>query len=385
MTGSTSPHLHFINGRVLTPEGVIAAPFRVTLDNGLIAAVQAGAGLAVGDDTIDLDGGWLSPGLVDIQVNGGGGVLFNDDPTPEGLAAIGRAHLAHGVTGFMPTLVSATPEIIARALDAADAAIVAGDERVLGVHVEGPFISGERRGIHTPERMRRLDDAAMALLTRPRRGRVMITLAPELCESGQIEALVQAGVIVSLGHSDADASQASAAFRAGARGVTHLFNAMSPLHHRAPGLVGAALDDAQAWCGLIVDGVHVDPIALRLAFRLKGADRLILVSDAMPPVGAAMDAFSIDGRRILVRDGRYVGEDGALAGADLTLDQAVRGATRMMGASVADALHMASASPCAFLGLSDRGRLSPGARADLLWLDADLRPKGVWQGGRRVI
>lgn len=385
MTSATLKRLHVKNGRVLAPQGGAGTPFALTIDDGLIVAAQPCAGPEVEDEIIDLDGGWLAPGLIDIQVNGGGGVLFNDDPTPGGLAKIGRAHLAHGVTGFMPTLVSATPEIIARALDAADAAINAGDGQVLGVHVEGPFISTQRRGIHTPERMRRLDDAAMALLTRPRQGRVMITLAPELCDGGQIDALVRAGVIVSLGHSDANIDQARQGFQAGARGVTHLFNAMSPLHHRAPGLVGAALDDPQAWCGLIADGVHVDPVALRLAFRIKGADRLILVSDSMPPIGVDMDAFAIDGRRILVRDGRYIGEDGALAGADLTLDAAVRGATRMMGASVDQAVQMASASPAAFLRLEDRGVLSPGARADLLWLDADLAPRGVWRGGRRVI
>lgn len=385
MTGSSSSRLQFTNGRVLTPQGAVDTPFRLTIIDGHIAAMETRAGPEDGDEVVDLDGGWLSPGLIDLQVNGGGGVLFNDEPTPEGLAAIGRAHLAHGVTGFMPTLVSATPDIIARALDAVDAAITAGDQRVLGVHIEGPFISPDRRGIHTPERMRRLDEAAMALLTRPRRGGVMITLAPELCEPSQIQALVQAGVIVSLGHSDADADQARQAFQAGARGVTHLFNAMSPLHHRAPGLVGAALDDPQAWCGVIADGVHVDPVALRLAFRVKGAERLILVSDSMPPVGVEMDAFAIDGRRILVRDGRYVGEDGALAGADLTLDQAVRGAADMMRVSVEQAVQMASASPAAFLGLDDRGVLSPGARADLLCLNAALRPCGVWQAGHRAI
>ena len=385
MTGSASSHLNFTNGQVLTPQGAVETPFRLTIIDGRIATMQTVAGPEDGDELVDLEGGWLSPGLIDLQVNGGGGVLFNDDPTPEGLAAIGRAHLAHGVTGFMPTLVSATPDIIAQALDAVDAAIAAGEQQVLGVHVEGPFISPERRGIHTPERMRRLDETAMALLTLPRRGRVMITLAPELCEPGQIEAMVRAGVIVSLGHSDADAAQARQAFKAGARGVTHLFNAMSPLHHRAPGLVGAALDDPQAWCGLIADGVHVDPVALRLAFRVKGAERLNLVSDSMPPIGVQMDAFVIDGRRILVRDGRYVGEDGALAGADLTLDQAMRGAVDMMGASVEQAVQMASASPAAFLGLDDRGVLAPGARADLLWLDAALRPRGVWRGGLRVI
>lgn len=384
MTGAASSAIPFINGRMVTPQGVVEGPFCIIVSNGRIARIEADFAAPSHSSVFDLGGGWLSPGLIDIQINGGGGVLFNDDPTPDGLTSIGRAHLAHGVTGFMPTLVSASLDVIAHGLDAVDAAIEAGDQQVLGIHIEGPFINSHRRGIHTPERIRTLDDAAMDLLTRPRRGKILVTLAPELCTPEQIAILVRSGVTVCLGHSDATASQAQSAFHAGARGVTHLFNAMSPLHHRAPGLVGAALDQADVWCGVIADGVHVDPIALRLAFRIKGPDRLILVSDAMPPIGSDMTEFTIDGRRILVRDGHYVGEDGALAGADLTLDIAMRGAVQMMGASVPQAVEMAAASPAAFLGLEGLGALSPGCRADLLWLDTDLKPRGLWQAGRPI-
>ncbi|RZM17065.1 MAG: N-acetylglucosamine-6-phosphate deacetylase, partial [Sphingomonas sp.] len=241
----------FSNGHVATPAGVLNEA-TIVVEDGRIAQIGDAASDQAVDHAIDLDGGWLMPGFVDTQVNGGGGVLFNDTPTVEGIAAIGAAHRPFGTTAFLPTLISDTPDVIALALDAVDAAILAGVPGVLGIHIEGPVISPARKGIHDPTRFQDLDDDLLALLTRPRLGRVMVTLAPERVTAAQIETLTAAGVLISIGHSDADHATATAGMAAGITGVTHLFNAMSPLVHRAPGVVGAVLDDQTVYCGIIV-------------------------------------------------------------------------------------------------------------------------------------
>jgi len=373
----------FRNGRIATRDGVLdSATIEVAAD-GTIAALRAGAERAA----VDLAGGWVMPGFIDTQVNGGGGVLFNETPTVDGIAAIGAAHAPYGTTGFMPTLISDRPAVIARGLDATDAAIAAGVPGVLGTHVEGPVLSLARKGIHDPARFQPLDDELMALLLQPRRGVVMVTLAPERVTAEQIATLAGAGVRVCLGHTDADYATATAAFAAGATGVTHLFNAMSPLVHRAPGVVGAALDDQRAYCGIIVDGFHVDDAALRIALHARPVDRFMLVSDAMPCVGAARKDFVLQGKPIHVEDGRCVGADGTLAGSDLDMAGAVRNAVRRLGLAPETAAALAATSPAAFLGLeAERGALAVGLRADWVRLDADLQPLGTWLGGdERVV
>lgn len=369
----------FRNGHVVTPGGVLGEATLVVEDS-VIAAVEPVAD----GGAIDLGGGWLMPGFIDTQVNGGGGVLFNDAPTVAGIAAIGTAHRRYGTTGFLPTLISETPAAIARALDAVDAAIEVAVPGVLGIHVEGPCISPARKGIHDASRFQAMDAALLDLLMRPRRGVVMVTLAPEVVPPATIAALVEAGVIVSLGHSDATHAQTAAAFAAGASGVTHLFNAMSPLLHRAPGLVGAALDDQRAWCGLIVDGIHVDDAVLRVALRARPAERFMLVTDAMPSVGAVHKDFVLQGRAIHVENGRCTGPDGTLAGCDLDMAGAVRGAVTRLGVQPEAAAAMAATYPAAFLGLADRrGVLAAGACADWVELTAGLAPVATTIAGTR--
>lgn len=369
------------NGRIVTPDGVRGGADVEVADDRIVALASIGAGGA--DRTIDLEGGWLVPGFVDTQVNGGGGVLFNDSPTIDAIATIAGAHAAFGTTAFLPTLISDTPAQIALALDAVDAAIAAGVPGVVGAHIEGPFINTARRGIHEAGNIRRLDADTLRLLCEPRRGKVMLTLATEACDPADIAALVRAGVIVSAGHSDATYDQAMAAFAAGVSGVTHLFNAMSPLLHRKPGMVGAALDSS-AFCGLIVDGVHVHPAAVRIAIAAKGSAKIMLVTDAMPSVGTNGDNFMLQGKRISVRDGICVFEDGTLAGAHLDMAAALRNTVAMTGLAVSDVVTMASTTPARFLSLDDsHGALAPGLRADWVWLDADLRPRGTWIGGVR--
>jgi N-acetylglucosamine-6-phosphate deacetylase len=361
----------FTGGRVATAKGVLdGAEIRVERDR--ITAITP---LIDTSGAIDLAGGWVLPGFIDTQVNGGGGVLFNDQMSLEGIAAIGAAHAQFGTTGFLPTLISEDIDSIAVALDAADTAIEAGIPGVLGVHIEGPVLNPARNGIHDAAKFRRFDQALISLLTRPRRGRVLLTLAPERVDLADVETLVRAGVIVSAGHTEASFEQAKAAFDAGAKGVTHLFNAMPPIYQRAPGIVGATLDDPRPWSGLIIDGVHVATPVLRMALKLRPFDKLMLVTDAMPSVGSNQKSFMLHGRRIDVADGRCVYADGTLAGSDLDMATAVSNCVAELGLTPDRAAILASTNPAAFLGLSlERGALAPGLRADWVVLDADLRP-----------
>ena len=368
-----------LNGRALIA-GEWHPSVRLEIEDGRVASIGK-AGEAA-DQVIDLQGGYLLPGFIDTQVNGGGGVLFNDCTTADGVAAIAAAHARFGTTAMLPTLISDSVGVVAAALDAVDDAIDQGVPGVVGVHIEGPFINPARKGIHSAERLRRLDDEAMALLTRPRRGVVMLTLAPELAAPEQIAALARAGVVLSAGHTDATYEEAVAGFDSGIRGVTHLYNAMTPLQHRAPGMVGAALDRDDVFCGLIVDGVHVARPAVRLACRAKGAGRLMLVTDAMPGVGNGDQPFVLDGRPIYVRDGTCTDATGTLAGSGLDMATALRNTLEMTGWAMEDVSHMASATPAAFIRLEERmGRIAPGMAADFVALNADLAVTQTWIGG----
>lgn len=350
------------------------------------ASASAGGGAdADADAAIDLDGGWLVPGFIDTQVNGGGGVLFNDAISVAGIAAIGAAHARFGTTAFLPTLISDTPDRIAAALEATDAAIDAGVPGVVGVHIEGPFINPAKRGIHEADRLRKLDPDLVALLSRPRRGKVLLTLAPEQAQLDDIRTLRDAGVLVAGGHTNATYEQVMAAVDAGITGFTHLFNAMSPLSHRAPGAAGAAIDARDCWAGLIVDNAHLHPAAVRLAINAKGVERIMLVTDAMPSVGIDAPYFELQGKRINVRDGVLTYEDGTLAGSDLDMAGAVRNTVAITGRDVAEVARMASETPAAFLGLSEGyGTIAEGKRADWVVLDRDLQAKSTWIGGKVI-
>lgn len=372
----------FHNGRVALPTGAVGTADIAIADGAVLSVTPAGDISA--DEVVDLGGGWLLPGFVDTQVNGGGGVLFNDQVDVEAIAAIGAAHARYGTSAFLPTLISDTPAQIASALAAVDAAIEHGVPGVVGIHIEGPFINEVKRGIHEAHRIRRLDDAILQTLIAPHRGRVMLTLAPELCDEDDISTLVRHGVIVSAGHSDATYDEAQRAIGAGLTGFTHLFNAMSPLHHRNPGAVGAAFD-SDTFCGLIVDNVHLHPAVVRLAIHAKGTDRIMLVTDAMPSVGTDVSEFTLQGKRIAVKDGVCIFEDGTLAGTHLDMASALRKTVEVTGLSVPDVSVMTSATPAAFLSLQDSiGAISPGQRADWVWLDAELTPRATWIGGQII-
>jgi N-acetylglucosamine-6-phosphate deacetylase len=325
-------------------------------------------------------GSWLAPGFIDAQVNGGGDVLFNDSPTAKGILAIAAAHRRFGTTGLLPTLISDTPEKMRLAGEAVGAAMRVCPG-VLGIHFEGPFLSPERAGVHDTAMFRAPGEADLALLTEERGGATLVTLAPERVPPGFIRALAKDGVRVALGHSMATYDQTGAALAEGLTGFTHLFNAMRPLAARDPGPIAAALDDPRAFYGLIVDGEHVAPAMLRLA--LRGAGHAMLVTDAMPPVGGSRDAFRLQGKEIIMRDGRVTTKDGVLAGSALDMARAVRNCVALLGLSLPEALRMASAVPAAFLGITDRfGRLAPGCRADIVALDPDaVRVLATWVAG----
>ncbi len=330
-----------------------------------------------------LGGGTLAPGFVDAQVNGGGGVLFNDTTTVAGAAAVAAAHARFGTTGLLPTFITDKPERRHAAVAAVRDAIRAGSPGILGIHLEGPFLSVARKGAHDPALIHPLSDRDVDDLLDTGIRTVLLTVAAENASPEQIRRLTDGGVIVSIGHSDASYEVASAAADAGARCVTHLFNAMSPLGHRAPGVVGAALDHSGLWGGLIADGHHVHPAALRMVLRAKrGPGRLFLVSDAMPPAGSPGDRFTLSGRSVTRHDGALTFDDGTLAGADLTLDAAVRYSVSDLDQPLGEALRMASLYPAQMLRLDDaRGRLAPTFFADMVLLGEDLRVRRVWIGG----
>jgi len=372
----------FSNGRILVDSDFVDDSAVLVEDGRILAIVDAtDPRVEAAARRVDLGGDMLVPGFIDTQVNGGGGVLFNEHPTVEAIRAIGAAHRPYGTTGFLPTLITDDLDRVDLALRAAAQAIkdVPG---ALGIHVEGPFLNLQRKGIHDSSKFLRLDESAFQLLTTLASGRTLITLAPELTTPAMITRLAEAGLIVAAGHTDGSYEQISAALDAGVRGFTHLYNAMSPLAGRKPGAVGAALDHASAWAGIIVDGHHVAPASLRVALKAMGPDRLMLVTDAMPSVGAASKSFLLQGRPITVRNGVCVDQNGVMAGADLDMAGAVRNSVTMLGVDLPTAIRMASHVPATFLGLGhELGLIAPCYRADLVRLTDAVEVVESWISG----
>jgi N-acetylglucosamine-6-phosphate deacetylase len=328
-------------------------------------------------------GTMLAPGFIDLQVNGGGGILLNDQPTPEAMRVIAEAHRRYGVTSCLPTLISDTRAKAIAAIAAAKS--LAGTDGILGLHLEGPFISPRRPGIHRGDRiatatMEDLDWLGELSAV----GSSMVTLAPECVPAGFVKTLATSGIRVSVGHSEATADTLIAAVDEGLSGVTHLFNAMPAMSAREPGIIGVALTDERLTAGIIVDGIHVDAVVVRAAFLAKDRSNIALVSDAMPTVGTEQDHFELMGRQIQLRHGRLVSENGTLAGAHLDLASAVKNAATLVGISLDDALRAASFAPAKFLGIEHhRGTLSAGARADIVALTINLDVLTTWVAGNR--
>lgn len=326
--------------------------------------------------------GLLAPGFIDVQVNGGGGVMLNAQPTLDCIRRIGTAHRRFGTTGYLPTLISDTRACMREAMAAAREAIGTRVPGVLGIHIEGPFLNPARKGVHDATLIRPIEEEDIAILTSLGAGRTLVTLAPESVPLSAIRRLAQAGIVVSAGHTLADYATVAAALGSGLTGFTHLFNAMPPLASREPGPVGAALDHPDCWCGIIVDLHHVSAATLRIAIRAKGPERMMLVTDAMATVGSDIDGFQLQGRRIVRKDGRLTTPDGTLAGSDLDMASAVRNCVRHLGLRPEQALAMASRVPATFLGLDrELGRIAPGFRASLVLLDDGLDAIETWIDG----
>jgi N-acetylglucosamine-6-phosphate deacetylase len=355
----------------------------ILIDAGRIRGIAADAPPGVPIEDLHEDA-ILAPGYIDLQVNGGGGIMFNDETTPEGLAAIAAAHARTGTTSILPTLISSTRAHLSRAIEAARTAIEAETPGIAGLHLEGPFLAPARRGIHPAAAITPITEADVRTLAAAFPAPLLVTLAPDAVAPADIATLARAGVIVFAGHTDATWDQARAGLDAGIRGATHLFNAMSPFQGRAPGMVGAILDDSRAAAGIIADGHHVHPAALRIALNALGPERLFLVSDAMATAGSDATGFTVGTEPIFLRDGRLTNAEGTLAGAHLTMAEAVRNLVAFTGCDWTTALRMATATPAEILGLEDRGVIAIGARADLLVLDDDLNVMEVWQGGTRL-
>jgi N-acetylglucosamine-6-phosphate deacetylase len=355
--------------------------------DGRFAAIADNAGIAQDIPRIDASGLRIVPGFIDLQVNGGGGVLLNEQPDVDGIRRICAAHAAFGTTALLPTLITDTPAITLRALDAGRVAQAEGVPGFLGLHMEGPHLSVARKGAHDPQLIRVMGEDDLARLAEARASvpTLMATVAPENVSTNQVRRLVAEGIVVSLGHSDTDCETAKRYADAGASVVTHLFNAMSPLTHREPGMVGAALTSPHLSAGLIADGFHVDPAAISIALKAKAAPgRIFLVTDAMSTIGTDILEFTLNGRKILRQGGRLTLADGTLAGADIDMLSSVRFLVERVHVPLEEALRMASLYPAEVAGFGDRkGKIAAGFDADFLILDPDhLSIRQTWIGGR---
>jgi N-acetylglucosamine-6-phosphate deacetylase len=371
--------------RIVTPAGTIAG--EISIRDGHIESV--GAASAYGDAT-ELGRRWIVPGLLDMHVHGGGGAQCNT-ADPDEIARVAAFHARHGTTGMLATTVAASPDELAVALGAIHRAMEGSvGAGVLGAHLEGPFLSPRRPGAMDPSTFLKPEGRIAEQLLAAGGGSVrLMTLAPELPGALElVRSLVDAGVVASIGHSDATYDQARAAVWSGAHAATHAFNAMRPLHHREPGVLGAVLDLPQVSCELICDGIHAEPAALRLAYRAKGPAGVRLVTDAMQAAGMPDGEYRLGAARVRVADGRAtLADDGSIAGSTLTMDRAVRNAVGFLGITVEEAVVLASVNPARLLGIADRkGAIAPGMDADLTILDDDLRAcatviAGAWTHG----
>ena len=357
----------------------------LVVDGDTVANIAGATNLPVGCRRINLSGGLIAPGLVDLQVNGGGGRMLNNSPDLDTIRVICDAHCKFGTTSLLPTLITDTPDNTRAAIAAIKMSVAHNVPGVIGLHLEGPHLSVARKGAHDPARIRKMGDDDCALLEQlaAELPSLLLTIAPESTTGDQIRRLSAAGAIVSIGHTDASFATAIDAAKNGATCVTHLFNAMSQIGNREPGLVGAALETQSLFAGIIADGFHVDATCIKIALRAKrGPGKMFLISDAMATIGSDIDDFDLNGRQIYRREGRLMLSDGTLAGADLNLISAVRYMVNSIGVDADEALRVGALYAAQLLGRSSEiGCLLPGARADFIFLDDELQLNQVWRSG----
>ena len=355
----------------------------VVIEGDRIAEIVSEDKLAASIKRHALHGGLLVPGFIDVQVNGGGGALLNDNPTIGTVRRIAESHRKFGTTGMLPTVITDAPEILSKAIAAVKSARSENVPGVLGIHIEGPFLDKERKGAHELRFIREMTEADVAQIANADCGSVMLTLAPNRVPPDLIKSLSRKGVLVSLGHSEASLAEVTNALSSGARAFTHLFNAMSQLNGREPGMVGAALADPESFCGLIADGYHVHDAAMKVALAAKPRGRIMLITDAMPTAAGGPDSFALQGRAVHLVNGKLVLDDGTLAGSNLTMDEAVRYCVERLRVSQEDALRMASLNPAAFLRREhELGRIKSGYLASLVHLTDDLQVLETWIDGK---
>lgn len=353
----------------------------VTVNDGYITSiVQSGSDVAFDEQVT----GTIVPGFIDLQVNGGGGVLFNASPSLNGIRAIMAAHAQYGTTAMLPTLITDKIEVMEQAADAIAQAMAVKEPGILGVHFEGPHLAVAKKGAHSEEFIRPISEQEWAILSRKDLGLVYVTLAPENVLLSDIEKMIELGIKVSLGHSNANYATAQAALDAGADSFTHLFNAMSPLQGREPGMVGAALINDSAICGLILDGLHVDYASCRVALQAKPKGKLVLVTDAMPPVGSDQKEFDFFDRKVFREGDKLTATTGELAGSALDMATAVANAQSKLGLSLQESVNMASLYPAQYIENSELGHLTVGAKADMVHLSDDGSVIDTWIAGTKV-
>ena len=354
----------------------------VIVRNGKVDAIVESCDITENINVIDAKNQTLAPGLIDVQVNGGGGILLNDEPNVDGIRAIMEAHRKYGTTAMLPTLITDHRDKMEAAITAVTDAISQDVPGIVGIHLEGPYLNAERKGVHDANIIRPMEGDAIDLLTHLPNGRILVTMAPEKAAKGTIKKLADRGVLVCAGHTAGTYNHVQAAIAEGMRGCTHLFNAMSPMTHREPGVAGAAMADDSTWCGLIADGYHVHPAVLKVAIHAKAKGKIMLVTDAMPTVGADEKRFVLGGEEIMATDGRCALADGTLAGSDLDMIAAVKNCVEMVGIDLGEALRMASLYPAAFLKLDDvMGHIAPGYQADMILFDDDYNVTRSWIKG----
>jgi N-acetylglucosamine-6-phosphate deacetylase len=354
----------------------------LTITNGKISAIDQNTRQV--DVAVD---GLVVPGYIDLQVNGGGGVLFNDSPSVGHLTTMMAAHAQYGTTAMMPTLITDKVEVMQQAADAVAQTLTEKVPGIIGIHFEGPHLSKEKKGTHSADYIRPISEVEWQIFSRQDIGQVIVTLAPENVSPSDITRMVALGIKVCLGHTNADFKTAQAAINAGATGFTHLFNAMSPLQGREPGVVGAALLNNKTSCGLIVDGFHVDYASCQLAIQAKPQGKVFLVTDAMPPVGTDQTQFPLYDRMVYVDNGKLTSTTGELAGSSLDMATAVQNTHQQLGIELGEAIRMGSLYPAQFLykeKTTMRGELTLGKYADIVVLNDDLSVKDTWISGQKV-
>ncbi len=354
------------------------------VDDERITGIIPATELDVSYPTLALNSGVLAPGFIDLQINGAGGVLLNNAPTAASMITMADAVAPFGVTRIFPTVISDDATVTEKAISAAKA-LTNFHSGVLGLHIEGPFFSLEKNGVHRPEKIRPLEESDWDWLAALSEIPSLLTLAPEVVPPEHIHRISQLGVRVCAGHSNASFEQVVKAYQQGLTGFTHLFNAMSPMTGREPGVVGAALALPETKAGLIADGIHVHPASMQAAIKAKGYDNIFLVSDAMATVGSKQKSFELYGESIRESDGRLVNSQGRLAGAVITLLDAVTYCRKKLDLPLTQCLAMASRVPAEFMRLGDRfGSFKAGTLADICWLSEDLKVNKVWRTGELV-